>query len=146
MMPPRARRVGETAGERQQRQLARIGGYGVHLLIVPVLQAVLEIAQEDISGGEFRDGRPGQKSARVERSERRQRAAQAQAGLLAAAHELQRLDDEFDFADTARPELDIARVVPAPALLADLVVHVAQPGVRVVIEILAKYEGDDEFV
>jgi hypothetical protein len=62
------------------------------------------------------------------------------------AHELQCLDDEFDLADATGPELDVALVALAPALLANLAVHVAQAGIGIEVEILAEYEGRDQLL
>src|SRR6185437_8844336 len=74
--------------------------------------------------------------------ERRQRAAQAQRRLPAAANDLQRLYDELDLANAAAAELDV--VVLARFLVADLPMHAAQSLVRVVVEVLAVDKGCDQ--
>ena len=82
-----------------------------------------------------------QQAALAQRGEGGQRPACAQRRLAPAAHELQRLHDEFDFANAARTELDVVGMVAYPALLANLPMHVAQPVVGVEIEVLAVDEG-----
>ena len=132
------------AGARQHSLLGGIRRQVVRLPVVAVLQAVLQIAQEHVRRRELGDGGAREEPAHSQRGERRQRTAQPQARLPAAAHELQRLRDEFDLADAARTKLDVAGVILAPALLADLPVHVAQTSIGVVIEILAKHERRNE--
>ena len=81
-----------------------------------------------------------------QRRQRRQGAAQAQRGLAAAAHELQCLHDELDFADAAGAELDVALVAFAPALLSNLAMHVAQAGIGVEVEIFSVDEWRDQLL
>ncbi len=70
--------------------------------------------------------------------------ADPQRRLAAAADDLQRLHDELDLADAAGAELDVRPVVAPLALLADLAMHVAQPVVRVEVEVLAEHERRDQ--
>ena len=81
-----------------------------------------------------RGSRPPRRAPRARAS----RCALTQRRLASAAHELQRLRDELDFADAAGPELDVALIALAASLLADLPMHVAQAVVGVVIEVLAE--------
>ena len=125
--------------------LERRVGKRLRLLVVAILQPVLDVAQERgtrRAAHATADAR--QQSPRRDRVERGQRAADAKRRLASAAHDLQRLHDELDLADAAFAELDVARVVAARALLADLAMHVAQARVRVVVEILAVHERRHE--
>ena len=129
------------------RERLALGGFfrqRLRLLVVAILQAVLEPAQEKVRGMEPAGRRFGQQTPARDCRQRRQRAAHAQRRLAAAAHQLQRLHDELDLADAAGAELDVGRIVAALALLADLAMDVAQAVVGVEVEVLAKYEGRDE--
>ena len=61
-----------------------------------------------------------------------------------AVKDLQGLGDEFDLADATGAELDVGRVVLAPALAPDLAVNIAQAAVGVVVEIFSKHEWLDQ--
>ena len=136
--------IGRIAGGGECVALRVIGRHVVRLSIVTILESVLEVAQEDIRGRQLGNGRTRQQPARAQRGERVQRPARAQAGFPASAHQLQRLHDELDLADAAWPQLDVARVILATTLLADLSMHVAQAGISIVVEILAEHERGDE--
>ncbi len=121
-------------------------GSDLRLPIVAVLQPVLDVAQEDIGRAQAVDGAVRQQSTLRDRGQRRQRSAHAQARIATAAHDLQRLHDEFDLAYAAGPELDVLCIVLASTLLADLAMDVAQALVRVEIEVLAVDERRDQGV
>ena len=112
----------------------------MRLRVVAVLQPMLDVAQEEIRLPKRRRHDRRQEVVRLERGERRERAAHAQVGLASAADDLQRLHDELDLADAAAPELHVRRVSATRALLADLAVDVAQAVVGVVVEVLAIHE------
>jgi len=118
----------------------------VGLLIVQVLDAVLDPAQEHV-GARQRIGGFGRHQAGAGHAfQRLQRGASAQFGKLPAAHHLQQLHGEFDFADAAARQLDVVGALgPARAALAgvaaDLVVQRAQRLEHVVVEVLAEHEG-----
>src|SRR3970040_278140 len=63
-----------------------------------------------------------------------------QLGIAPAAHQLQRLRDELDLANAARPELDVAGALAARHVAAYLGVQSAHRGERRVFEILAEHE------
>jgi hypothetical protein len=75
-----------------------------------------------------------------------QRAARAQLGELAAAHHLQKLHDELDFADAATRQLDVVGAFrPTGAashrMLADLAVQHAQRIKHPVVQVAPKHKG-----
>ena len=105
---------------------------------------MLDVAQEDIGIAKLGHRGRRQQSARRQCRQRRKCPARAQRGLAPAAHQLQGLGDEFDFADATGAELDVGRVIPAPALAADLAMNIAQASVSVVIEIFSKHEWFDQ--
>ena len=138
-----------SGGAHRQRERVALPGVGrqrLRLPVVAVLQAVLELAQIQVSVPQRADRRGGEESSIGGDGEGRQGPARPQSRLAAAANELQRLDDELDFANAAWPELDVLRVVVAPALLADLAVNVAQTVVSIEVEVLAVDERRDERV
>ena len=104
-----------TAGLRERGELGAVVRDSLRLPIVAILQPVLDVAEEHVGGAQHPHGRLGQKTARGDRIEGRLRAARAKRRLAAAANELQRLHDEFDFADAAGAELDVERVIAALA-------------------------------
>ena len=129
------------------RKCFELGGIGRQLLglpIVPVLEPMLDIAQETIGPLQVGGSAAGQDAAGAERGEGRLRSAQSQRRLAPPAHELQRLRDELDLADPAGAELDVGRVIAPLALRPDLPVHVAQSLIRVEIEVLAIDERRDQ--
>ena len=134
----------EAHRSRERFAFGRIVGQDLGLPVVAVLQPVLDIAQEEVRVAQGRDAGVRQQPALGDRRQRRQRPAGAQVRLAPAAHELHRLDDELDFANAARSELDVRRVVVALALLADLAMDVAQTLVRIEVQVLAKDERRDQ--
>src|SRR5450631_4172717 len=109
----------------------------MRLGIVAILQSVLDVAQEGVGIAKLGHRGRRQQSARRQRRQRGKRPARAQRGLAPAAYQLQGLDDEFYFADATGTELDVGRVILAPALAADLAMNIAQAAVSVVIEIFS---------
>ena len=83
-------------------------GSVVRLRVVEVLQAVLDVAQEDVGGGEL-----AAPPARAAGSSLASSASTCSVGrtvqrrIAPAADQLQRLGDELDLADAARAELDV---------------------------------------
>ena len=123
-----------------------VGRQDVGLLVVQVLDAVLDPAQEDVGAGQ-RVGRFLRHQAGARHAlQRLQRGARAQLRELPAAHHLQQLHGEFDLADAAARQLDVVGALgPAGRTLggvaADLVVQRAQRLEHGVIQVLAKHEG-----
>src|SRR5262245_63922237 len=86
----------------------------VGLRIVDLLELVLHVAQEDISLRERVAFLRRDERLIAKRAERLQGVALAYLRELGAAADLQRLDDQLDFANAAGAEFDVAA-----ALLAD---------------------------
>ena len=103
------RRLVESIASGEPAALQGIVRQLVRLRVVAVLQPVLDVAQEDVGIAQRPTTTRRQELALAERRERGQRAAHAQVGLAAAAHDLQRLHDELDLANAAVAELDVGR-------------------------------------
>src|SRR5438034_11735459 len=84
-----------------------------------------------------------QRPALGENGQRMLGPAHTKVGLLAAANDLKRLRDEFDFPNAAGTELDVGRIAAAALLVANLPVNIAETFVRVVVQILAVDERRD---
>ncbi len=125
---------------RKQRAFLGIRRKLVRLLVIPILQPMLQAAQEDVGVAQRSHRGLGQQAARAEHGQRRQRALDPQLALPAAADDLHCLHDEFDLADAAIAELHVGDVVAPQALFPDLAMHIAQAVVSVVVEVLAKHE------
>ena len=110
------------------------------LLIGPRLQAVFHPAQKTVSAPEFGDRRRRQPPARAEHGQHLQNTPFPQGRLAAAVDQLKRLTDEFDLADAARSQLDVALHALALHFLGDQHLHVAQGCERAVIEITPVHE------
>ena len=120
--------IGESHAAGDARLVVRLRRQGLGLRVVEVLQAVLQIAQENIGRAQLGHGLVRQQAARCEQRQHRQRGAGLQRRHLAAADELEHLGDEFDLADAARPELDVVDAVAADDFAADLRVQFAHRG------------------
>src|SRR5262249_16683055 len=116
------------------------------LLVVQILQAVLEPAQEDISLGKFADRAGGQQIAFAKHREHGERGPVAERSYSSPADQLEQLHDEFDFAYAAGTELDVVGEIPPLDLAADLPVQLAQRPQRVVVEMAPVDEGSHQFV
>jgi hypothetical protein len=110
------------------------------LRVVEILEAVLQPPQEDVGGGELHDRLLAELAPRAERLERLERRPRAQGRVAPAADQLEALRDEFDLADPARTELDVAGQVAACDLLPDLRVELAHRVDRAVVEVLTVHE------
>jgi len=118
----------------------------VGLLVVEVLDAVLDPAQEHIGAGQRVGGFLRHQAGACHPLQRIERGSGAQLRELAAAHHLQQLHGEFDLADAAARQLHVVGTLgPAgrtlAGLVADLLVQVAQRLEHVVIKIAAEHEG-----
>ena len=89
------------------RALPGSSGQRVSLAIVVQLQAMFEVAQELVGGGEPRIFGAGEKAFIAQAEERDHGAAVAYPRLAAAVQALQALHQELDIADAAGRELDI---------------------------------------
>ena len=111
------------------------------LRVVQVLDAVLQPAQEIVGGSEFLL-RVGSHEAGLHQCVQHDQCwLLLQCGNLAATDELEHLRGEFDFADAARPQLDVVRHLATCDLAADLHVQVADRGEGAEIEVFAEHEG-----
>ncbi len=95
--------VGVTHGDRETLSCQRVGGNGVHLVVAEHLQSILQPPQEHICGLEFLGDARGQQLAAGELRKHREQRWCLHAPVLPAADQLERLHDEFDLADSARP-------------------------------------------
>ena len=109
----------------------------MRLRIVQVLQPVLEAAQEHVALGELARGLLRQRAALGEPRERFQRRPDREHRLAPAAHQLHRLHDELDLADSARPELDVLRQLAPRHVAPHFGVQPAHRGERAEVEVLA---------
>ena len=110
-------------------------GQVVGLLIGPGLQTILGAAQKDVSVPECVDRWFRQPVAGGQIVQHRPDAAPAQFGLAPAVDQLEGLADEFDLADAARTELDVALQALAFDLAGDQRLHPAQRLEGAVIQI-----------
>ena len=92
-------RFSEAQRARDPVQIFARRGQHMGLLIVQVLDAVLDLAEEDIGLGQRLGALARHQAGARQALQRVQCWARAQFGELAAAHHLQQLHDEFDFAD-----------------------------------------------
>ncbi len=88
-------------------QVAIGAGQQMGLLVVQVLDAVLDAAQEGVAIGQPLGGGGLHHAGGTELAQRAQRGTRAQLGVLAAAHHQHQLHDELDLADAAARELDV---------------------------------------
>ena len=102
--------------------LGGVIGQGLGLLVVPILQAVFNIAQKAVGSEQLGNGVGRQDANFAEFHQRFLRAFQLQAGVLPAAYHLEDLGDEFDFADAACAELDVVFHAALLHFLLDLAV------------------------
>ena len=101
------------------------------------LQAVLEPAQIDVGRPQFARGLGRQQLRLPEAGQRGEQRGRLQALIAAAARELQRLHDEFDFADPARTELDVIGELAPLHFALDEGLHLPQALEHAVVEIAA---------
>ena len=118
----------------------------MRLLVVQILDAVFDAAQEGVGLGQFVGNLGRHQAGTTDALQRLQRGARAQLGKLATAHHLQQLHGEFDLADATTRELHIIGALgPAGTALgrmvADLAVQHAQRFEHVVVKVAAEHEG-----
>ncbi len=140
------RAVGVAHGVGDPGQVVVARGQDVGLLVVQVLDAVLHAAQKDVGAcqgvGGLRRHEPGGCQAR----QCVQRGAAAQFGELPAAHHLQQLHGELDFADAAAREFDVVGALGVAratlgGVFADLAVQAAQRLEHVVVQVAPEHKG-----
>ncbi len=113
---------------------------GLGLLIIQILQAMLELAQEMICLGQLGHGLFRQLLFFLDALQDVERGPNAQIGITAAANQLEDLRDEFDFADAARAEFDVVMHFAAFDFLAQLRMQSSHRFIGAEIEIFAEYE------
>ena len=134
----------ESEPPRQRPQAPRAGREAVRLLALRRLQAVLDVAQEDVRGGEVFLYLGIDEVVDAELIEGGQRVSGPQRRLLAAVDQLEHLREQLDLADAAAALLDVevevavARMFPVgPRLVARELLD------RGVIQVLAIDERRD---
>ena len=142
--------AGAAEAERQARgdpvEVGVVGRQHMRLLIVEVLDAVLDAAQQGVGVGQPLGGGALHQAAGSELVERLQGRAGADFGKLAAAHHQQQLHDELDLADAAARQLHVVGPLgppgrPALRVAAYLGVQLAQALEDAVVEIAAVDES-----
>ena len=131
---------------REPLQIVGVGGQDVGLLVVQILNAVLDLAQEDIGLRQCGGGLARHQTRPSQLSQCIYRGAHAQFGVLAAAHDLQQLHGKFNFADAAARDFYVVGPhgvawAAAGGVGADWVVQLAQCFVHVEVEVAAKDKG-----
>ena len=116
------------------------------LRIVEVLQRVLDAPQENIGLRELERRGLRQLLALGEHRQHGERRTHGKRGIAAAADELQRLRDELDLADAARPELHMAGELAPLDVAAHFGVQAAHGVERGVVQVLAKDERAHDLV
>ena len=112
--------------------------------VVPVLQAVFELAQEAVGFEQGVGGMGGNDVLNGELAQGFLRAFQLQGFQTACAYHLEDLGNEFDFAYAARTEFDVVFHAFFADFVSDLAVQAAHGFVGVVVEILAEHEWPDD--
>ena len=110
------------------------------LRVVEVLQAMLDVAQEDVGRAQLVHRRGWKKVLLAQDSQGLQRWLDAKLGIAPAADQLHRLHDELDLADPARPELDVLGELAAGNVAPDFGVQRPHRRQRGVVEVLAENE------
>ena len=145
----RAVLAGVAEAGRDPVEIAVVGRQDVGLLVVEVLDAMLDAAQQRVGIAQARAGGALHQAAGDELVDRLQRRAGADLGKLAAAHDQQQLDDELDLADAAARQLDVVGALGPPGgaplrLVAHLDVELAQALEDAVVEVAPVDEGGDQ--
>src|SRR6185503_5323735 len=120
---------------REPLALFVVGRQLVRLRVVHGLDVVLDGAQVPIRRRERGDGAWRQLSIAGEQRQDGQQRASTQLRPASAAHDLKRLHDELDLADTARAELDVLRQIFARDLVSDQSLHLTQRVEDTVVEV-----------
>ena len=128
---------GEIHHQRNPPPVLGIVGQHVRLRVVEVLQPVLDAAQENVGAGELAGGVFRKKVFPGQLRQDFERRAHGKRRIAPAAHELQRLGDELDFADAAGTELDVRRELAPRDFAPHLGVQPPHRRERPEIEVLA---------
>jgi hypothetical protein len=117
----------------------------VRLRVGKHLQPVLDAPQEAIGIRQREAGVRADVAGIDQGLQRRQQAALAQVRLAPATDQLQRLRQEFDFADAARTALDVVGQLAAGDFGADRRLHRTQSVERAVVEVTPIHERPQGF-
>ena len=133
----------KAAKAREAAQLGRVVRQPLGLFVGDHLQAMLDLAQDEIGGAEVVHRVFGHLAVGAEFGEHFERARAAQVRPLAAEDQLLRLDEKLDFANAAATELDVMARHDDLGMAAhgmDLALHRVNVGDRGVVEIFAPDE------
>ncbi len=139
------RHIGKTHGLRDDLAIRLVGGEGMGLCIVQVLQPVFQVAQEIVGSQQFIDNLGIQQVFGGQGTQRGAGGAVTQVAIAATADELEYLRQELDFANPATPQLDVVAALrmqcfQALYFRADLRVHGAHGVDRTVIQVAPEHE------
>ena len=123
----------------------------LRLLIVHVLQRMFDVSQPHIVFLEFFGDLGREHAFFAEPRQHRERFLAAKPHVAAPADHLQRLRDEFDFANPAAPELHVrtreaSLRLAARRFGAKRLVELRERTDRAEVEVLAEYEGANEIL
>lgn len=113
----------------------------MRLCIAQHLQTILQPAQEAIRLGQCAPVVRIDLACVHQRLQGRQQATLAQARLASAANQLQRLRQELDLANAARPALDVVQAIVPGDFGSDRRLHLAQAVQRGEVQVTPVDEG-----
>ena len=142
---PQRRPVGIVESARDAFAIQWIVRQGVGLRVAQHLQAVFQPAQITIRLAQRGAIALDHLAGRDQRAQRRHQPTLAQRRLAAAADQLQRLHQEFDFADATRAALDVVGQFAACHFRGDRGLHLAQSVQRGVVQVAAVDERAQAF-
>ena len=105
------------------------------LLVVQGLDTIFQQSQKCVVVADFVDNFSAQQAQLADFTQGAIQRRRLQAGIASATQNLETLGQEFNFADTARPALDIVQPVFAPGIVPDVGMHFLQSLDRAVIDI-----------
>ncbi len=123
-----------------------LAGQLVRLRIVQVLQAVFDLAKENVGFSEFRRRGLRQESFLRQQIQNQERRPRGELRIAPAAHQLQRLRDELDLTDAAGTELDVLRQLAARHVAPHFGVQPAHGVEGAIVEVLAVDERPHDFL
>ena len=114
------------------------------LLVIQILQPVFQIAQENIGCTQLLHDIRSELTLLAQQLQHLKGWSNTQTGITPSTYQLEHLGNEFDFADTAGPKLDIVHAVATLYFLADLCMQFAHRFKCAEVEIFAKHKGPHE--
>ena len=133
----------------QPSQIRIVRGQHMGLLVVQVLNAVFHLAQKYIGRTQGLRGGGGHQSRFGQARQGAQRRAGAQLRKLPAAHHLEQLHGEFNFADPAARQLHVVVALGSPGtalggMVADLAVQHPQGIKHAIVQVAPEHKGHDD--